>query len=277
MKMCRLWLLRVVIIMVIQFNYCVFILFEFYTLVFLYLVMNDGSSYERGGANVYLIIFGYVMRFRFVICNNLIMISLLLLLLGMTKLPIYRLHIWLPKVHVEASMLGSIILAGGVLKLGILYYWNFGMMVMVGLLVIYSLMNLMNVVDRKRFAAYSSVIHITCCVLLGLIIILLVRYIHIVLSPLIFITVYLRYVLSGSRMYLKSGLIMILLWIVNFGIPFFGRFFAEVYLISYIRIILWILIVMYLITGVVIIKSINNNVGSRLIYLPWFVLYIIVI
>lgn len=165
-------------------------------------------------------------------------------------------------------MLGSIILARGVLKLGILYYWNFGVIIIVGLLVMYSLMNLINVVDGKRFAAYSSVIHITCCVLLGLIIMLLVGYIHIVLSPLIFITVYLRYVLSGSRMYLKSGLIMIILWIVNFGMPFFGGFFAEVYLINYIGIILWILMVIYLITGVVIMKSINSNVGSRLIYLP---------
>lgn len=93
MKMCRLWLLRVVIIMIIQFNYCVFMLFEFYTLIFLYLVMNDGSSYERSGANIYLMVFGYVMRFRFMICNNLIVIGLLLLLLRMTKLPIYRLHI----------------------------------------------------------------------------------------------------------------------------------------------------------------------------------------
>jgi len=36
-------------------------------------------------------------------------------------LPIYRLHIWLPKVHVEASIVRSMVLAGAVLKLRILY------------------------------------------------------------------------------------------------------------------------------------------------------------
>lgn len=34
------------------------------------------------------------------------------------KLPIYLGHIWLPKAHVEAPVLGSILLAGVMLKLG---------------------------------------------------------------------------------------------------------------------------------------------------------------
>jgi NADH-ubiquinone oxidoreductase chain 4 len=53
--------------------------------------------------------------------NEMIMIGLILLVLGIAKLPMYGLHIWLPKVHVEASIIGSMVLAGGVLKLGILY------------------------------------------------------------------------------------------------------------------------------------------------------------
>lgn len=67
------------------------------------------------------------------------------------------------------------------------------------------------VVDGKRFAAYSSVLHMTLCIVLRLYIIILVRYIHIVLSPLIFITVYIIYNLSGSRFYLKSGILMLIL------------------------------------------------------------------
>lgn len=263
--------------MVIQFNYCVFIIFELYTLVFLYLVMNDGSSYERGGANTYLVVFGYVIRFRLIICNNLVIISLLLLLLRMTKLPMYRLHIWLPKVHVEASIIRSMILARGVLKLRILYYWNFGTVIVIRILVMYSLLNLMNVVDGKGFAAYSSVLHITCCVILRVIVMLLVRYIHIVLSPLIFMTVYLRYVLSGSRIYTKNRLIIIILWMINFRLPFLRGFFAEVYIISYIGVIFWVLAIMYLLVRIVIMKSINNSIGDRLIYLPWIVLYVIVV
>lgn len=36
----------------------------------------------------------------------------------LVKLPIYSLHLWLPKAHVEAPLVGSIILAGILLKLG---------------------------------------------------------------------------------------------------------------------------------------------------------------
>lgn len=70
---------------------------------------------------------------------------------------------------------------------------------------------IINVIDGKGFAAYSSVLHISLCVIFGLVLILLVGYIHIILSPLIFITVYIRYVVSGSRFYLKMGLLMIVL------------------------------------------------------------------
>jgi len=70
---------------------------------------------------------------------------------------------------------------------------------------------IINVIDGKRFAAYSSVLHISLCVIFRLVLILLVRYIHIILSPLIFITVYIRYVINGSRFYLKMGLLIIVL------------------------------------------------------------------
>merc|ERR1712149_67882 len=36
----------------------------------------------------------------------------------LAKLPIFGLHLWLPKAHVEAPVAGSIILAGVLLKLG---------------------------------------------------------------------------------------------------------------------------------------------------------------
>lgn len=44
----------------------------------------------------------------------------LLVVLGafLVKLPIYGVHLWLPKAHVEAPLAGSIILAGILLKLG---------------------------------------------------------------------------------------------------------------------------------------------------------------
>jgi len=108
-------------------------------------------------------------------------------------------------------MLRSIVLAGAVLKLGIIYVWNFRSILMAGIVVLISVMVIYSIVDRKGFAAYSSVLHITLCIIVRLYIILLIGYIHIVLSPLIFITIYIIYVLSGSRFYIKSGLIILIL------------------------------------------------------------------
>merc|ERR1712048_713919 len=192
-------------------GYYVFAMFEFYTILFFMLAANFGSSYERGSANMFIIFFGFVLGFGVVMNNSIVMIRLILIILGLAKLPLYRLHIWLPKVHVEASMIRSMVLAGAVLKLGILYCWNFSLIIMVRLLVLMSAVVIINVIDGKGFAAYSSVLHISLCVIFRLVLILLVGYIHIILSPLMFITVYMRYVVSGSRFYLKMGLLIIVL------------------------------------------------------------------
>lgn len=182
----------------------------------------------------------------------------------------------MPKVHVEASILGSIVLAGAVLKLGIIYVWNFGSSLMIRTIILMSVIVIYGIVDGKGFAAYSSVLHITLCVVLGLYIIILVRYMHIVLSPLIFITVYIMYNISGSRFYIKSGVIMLILWIINFGLPFLRSFFSEVYVMQYGSMIVMVLISIYLIVRYVIMKSINSD-GKGLFYMPWIVLYLIVI
>ena len=47
--------------------------------------------------------------------DHLIIIALLSLLI---KLPVYGVHFWLPKVHVESPTRGRIVLAGVFLKLG---------------------------------------------------------------------------------------------------------------------------------------------------------------
>lgn len=172
-------------------------------------------------------------------------------------------------------MLGSIVLAGAVLKLGIVYVWNFGRIMMIGIILMIGAVVMLSVVDRKAFAAYSSVLHITMCVVLGIIVMLLVGYIHIVISPLMFITVYIVYEISRSRFYLKMGLMMMILWIVNFGLPFLGSFFSEIYVIQYGAIMLWVLVVIYIIVRYVIIKSINST-GMGLFVIPWLVLYILV-
>lgn len=54
---------------------------------------------------------------------------------------------------------------------------------------------------------------------------------------------------------------------MNFGLPFLGGFFAEVYLMVTNGIILVILIVIYIVCRYVIMKSIND-VRSRYFYIP---------
>jgi len=84
-------------------------------------------------------------------------------------------------------------------------------MIIVRVVLLMSVIVMYSVVDGKRFAAYSSVLHMTICVVVRLYVILLVGYMHIVLSPLMFITVYMMYVISGSRFYLKSGVLILVL------------------------------------------------------------------
>nr|YP_010121344.1 NADH dehydrogenase subunit 4 [Ceratodoris hiroi]QRC77959.1 NADH dehydrogenase subunit 4 [Ceratodoris hiroi] len=92
----------------------------------------------------------------------------------LAKLPMYGVHLWLPKAHVEAPLAGSMILAGILLKLG-----GFGMMQMnfcfnmkidmySFLLVMLSMwggflatMMCLRQVDVKSLVAYSSVGHMS--------------------------------------------------------------------------------------------------------------------
>jgi len=116
------------------------------------------------------------------------------------KFPIFGFHYWLPVAHVEASTIGSIVLAGVLLKLGcvgILYVVRyFGFIVKfhwLSLSVVIVMLIILILSDLKMIIAYSSVAHIT--IVFYIMIIgtyigkkgrVLIMFNHGVISPLIF-------------------------------------------------------------------------------------------
>jgi len=106
----------------------------------------------------------------------------------------------LPKVHVEASILGSIFLARLILKGGTFLYFLIGDVFMIrGLLMLLCSFVMMRYVDGKGIVAMSSVLHIRGSIIfIG--IVYMVGFTHVVVSPLMFYGVYIIYSASGIRM-----------------------------------------------------------------------------
>jgi proton-translocating NADH-quinone oxidoreductase chain M len=97
------------------------------------------------------------------------------------KIPIIPFHIWLPEAHVEAPTIGSVILAGVLLKLGVYGLLRFSFVLFPQatvyfiplvytisvISVLYSSLTTIRQIDLKRIIAYSSVAHMNFS-LLGL-------------------------------------------------------------------------------------------------------------
>lgn len=98
-----------------------------------------------------------------------------------SKIPMFPFHIWLPEAHVEAPTVGSVLLAGILLKLGVygfirlslnlfpyasLYYSPLVYLLSI-IGVIYASLSALRQTDLKRIIAYSSIAHMNL-VTLGL-------------------------------------------------------------------------------------------------------------
>lgn len=120
----------------INFLY-IYISFEFVLVPLLLLILGWGYQPERLIAGLYLFFYTVLVSlpllilililynnigclfFDYLIFNsNFLLIHLILILVFIVKLPIFLVHFWLPKAHVQAPVSGSIILAGLILKIG---------------------------------------------------------------------------------------------------------------------------------------------------------------
>nr|YP_010180805.1 NADH dehydrogenase subunit 4 [Ixodes vespertilionis]QVD40498.1 NADH dehydrogenase subunit 4 [Ixodes vespertilionis] len=155
------------------------------------LIFNWGNQPERLQAGTYMLmytllgsmpLFVLMLLYGEVTLNYLFLdfwlkgsmgVLFILMMLGfLVKVPMFFVHLWLPKAHVEAPIAGSMILAAVLLKLGVygIYrfksFFMFEMMEIGYILVVVSVLGGMNVgimclfqTDIKSLIAYSSICH----------------------------------------------------------------------------------------------------------------------
>nr|QJA16389.1 NADH dehydrogenase subunit 4 [Ips acuminatus] len=113
-----------------------YLFFEISLIPTLFLIIGWGNQPERISAGVYLLFYTllmslpmmvalffmysefYSLEFTFFFVENKVFLYLCLNMVFFVKIPLFLIHLWLPKAHVEAPISGSMILAGIMLKLG---------------------------------------------------------------------------------------------------------------------------------------------------------------
>nr|YP_010586545.1 NADH dehydrogenase subunit 4 [Rhyacophila kando]UZZ44359.1 NADH dehydrogenase subunit 4 [Rhyacophila kando] len=169
-----------------------YLFFEMSLIPVLFLIMGWGYQPERLQAGFYLLFYTLTLSlpmmigimyvgvslnsfFFFFLKNlnlNYLFLYLVMILAFLVKMPMFLVHLWLPKAHVEAPVSGSMILAGIMLKLGGYGLLRFMIMMISSCIsfnfiwisismlggFILSLVCFFQI-DLKSLVAYSSVVH----------------------------------------------------------------------------------------------------------------------
>nr|ATD86023.1 NADH dehydrogenase subunit 4 [Petalocephala ochracea] len=256
-----------------------YIMFELSMIPMMIMILGWGYQPERMTAGLYLlfytmtaslplllsIIFLYkktntdlfMMKYE-LMTSTLMSISISMAFL--VKMPMFMLHFWLPKAHVQAPIFGSMILAGILLKIGGLGMMRFSTIMETSFMTMsttwYSLsisgaiiisMICMMQSDMKSMIAYSSISHMSMC-LLGLLtmtktgftgsIIMMIS--HGLCSSGMFFLSNMNYERTKSRsMFINKGMMSFmpsstLMWFsfscLNMGCPPSINFFSEIFI-----------------------------------------------
>nr|ATU74609.1 NADH dehydrogenase subunit 4 [Liposcelis bostrychophila] len=251
-----------------------YVFFELSLIPIFLIIFSSGKQYERLKAGIYLFFFTLTSSLPLLISSLFLLnnlkyfnessiqlnskIFLLMFLAFMVKLPIFFVHMWLPKAHVEAPVYGSMVLASLMLKLGglglmkVMYFsYKFWMSInqifvslfMIGTIIaaLYCLLQ----PDLKILIAVSSVSHMTF-LFCGLSTFfneswvggLMMMICHGFLSPAMFYAANSYYVRVKTRsIYFSKAhfschmpTMIFVIYVINFCVPPSLNFFSEIFL-----------------------------------------------
>nr|YP_009388748.1 NADH dehydrogenase subunit 4 [Ancylostoma ceylanicum]ARU77173.1 NADH dehydrogenase subunit 4 [Ancylostoma ceylanicum] len=268
--------------------------FELSMFPILIMILGYGSQIEKINSGYYLLFYAaicsfpflfiyYKSMFMFTFCYFDFVISwelfFILSLSFMMKFPVYFLHLWLPKAHVEAPTTASMLLAGLLLKLGtagylrILSSMNFvfnNFWIIISLLgMILASFSCVFQSDSKSLAAYSSVTHMSFLLLSMIYIMmsskigsLMMMLAHGYTSTLMFYLIGEFYHTSSTRMiyFMNSffsssmflGIVFSLVFLSNSGVPpslsFLSEFIVVVNSMMYSKLFFFMIFIYFMIS-----------------------------